>query len=191
MVTGAAGGLGIPISRRLGEAGHHLLLVDRSTAVEDVAADLRAAGLVVSSSVADLSTDEGVASVADTVRATGTPLRTLVNNAGITRDARVPKMTIEQFDQVIEVNLIAAMRLTLGLGEQFVDGSSVISMSSRAALGNFGQANYVASKSALVGFTRALALRWAPRVRANAVAPGLVDTPMTRGIVRSANRVAA
>ncbi len=55
-------------------------------------------------------------------------------------------------------------------------------MSSRAALGNFGQANYVTSKSGLVGFTRALAQSWAPRVRANAVAPGLIDTPMTQAM---------
>jgi NAD(P)-dependent dehydrogenase (short-subunit alcohol dehydrogenase family) len=55
-------------------------------------------------------------------------------------------------------------------------------MSSRASLGNFGQANYVTSKSGLVGMTRALALRWAPRVRVNAVAPSLVDTPMTQAM---------
>ncbi len=182
VITGAAGGLGVPISRYLGQAGHALLLVDMSPAVDDLAVELRAEGIDARSCVADLSTDTGVSSVADAVRASAVPLHTLVNNAGITRDARVQKMTIEQFDQVIEVNLIAAMRLTLGLEELFVEGSSVICMSSRAALGNFGQANYVTSKSALIGFTRALAQRWAPRVRANAVAPGLVDTPMTRAM---------
>lgn len=182
VITGAAGGLGVPISRRLGKAGYKLLLVDLNPAVEDVVAELRAEGTVAHSCVADLSTDSGIAAVADAVRVTGTPLRTLVNNAGITRDARVQKMTVEQFDQVIEVNLVAAMRLTIGLEELFVEGSSVICMSSRAALGNFGQANYVMSKSGLIGFTRALAQQWAPRVRANAVAPGLVDTPMTRAM---------
>ncbi len=182
VVTGAAGGLGVPISRFLGAAGDALLLVDLSPRVDEVAATLRAEGVVAHSCVADLSTDAGVAIVAAAVRSTGSPLRTLVNNAGITRDARVQKMTIDQFDQVIEVNLIAAMRLTLGLEELFVEGSSVVSMTSRAALGNFGQANYVTSKSALIGFTRALAQQWAPRVRVNAVAPGLVDTPMTRAM---------
>jgi NAD(P)-dependent dehydrogenase (short-subunit alcohol dehydrogenase family) len=91
-------------------------------------------------------------------------------------------MSPENFDLVIEVNLLAAMRLTMGLASQFVDGSSVVSMSSRAALGNFGQSNYVASKSALIGFTRALAQQWAPRVRANVVSPGLIDTPMTQAM---------
>jgi len=182
VITGAAGGLGIPISRRMAEAGFHVLLVDRSPAVAQVADDLRSAGLLAEHSVADLSTDEGVAAVADAVRATGIPLLALVNNAGITRDARMQNMTTEQFEQVIEVNLLVAMRLTLGLRELFAEGSSVVSMSSRAALGNFGQSNYVTSKSALIGFTRALAQQWAPRVRANAVAPGLIDSPMTQAM---------
>ena len=182
VVTGAAGGLGVPLSRSLGQAGYEVLLVDMSPKVDEVAEGLRDEGLTVSPCIADLSGESGVAAVADAVRATGRPLHLLVNNAGITRDARLQKMTTEQFEQVIDVNLLAAMRLTVGLEDLFAEGSSVISMSSRAALGNFGQANYVTSKSALVGFTRALAQRWSPRVRANAVAPGLVDTPMTQAM---------
>jgi NAD(P)-dependent dehydrogenase (short-subunit alcohol dehydrogenase family) len=61
-------------------------------------------------------------------------------------------------------------------------GASVVNLSSRAGLGNFGQANYVTSKAGLVGVTRALAQEWAPDVRVNAVAPGLIDTPMTRAM---------
>ena len=182
VVTGAAGGLGVPLSRSLGQAGYQVLLVDMSPKVDEVAEGLRDEGLTVSTCIADLSGEPGVAAVADAVRTTGRPLHLLVNNAGITRDARLQKMTTEQFEQVIDVNLLAAIRLTVGLEDLFAEGSSVISMSSRAALGNFGQANYVTSKSALVGFTRALAQRWSPRVRANAVAPGLVDTPMTQAM---------
>ena len=182
VVTGAAGGLGIPIARGLAEAGYSLLLVDMDDAVLGVAAAFRSDGYPAEGCVANLSDDYGIAAVCNTVRASGAPLALLVNNAGIVRDARLQKMTLEQFDQVIEVNLLAAMRLTLGLQDQFADGSSVVSMSSRAALGNFGQANYVTSKSALIGFTRALAQQWAPRVRANVVAPGLVDTPMTQAM---------
>jgi NAD(P)-dependent dehydrogenase (short-subunit alcohol dehydrogenase family) len=174
IVTGAAGGLGGRIGERLQADGHDLLLVDLDPAVEEVAAGLGAAAVV-----ADLTKAEGVEAVA---AATGEGVAVLVNNAGITRDARVPKMKESAFAAVIEINLVAAMRLTLALEQRFLDGAAVINMSSRASLGNFGQANYSASKSGLVGFSRALALRWAPRVRVNAVAPSLVDTPMTQAM---------
>jgi NAD(P)-dependent dehydrogenase (short-subunit alcohol dehydrogenase family) len=174
IVTGAAGGLGGRIGERLAAAGHELLLVDLDPAVEEVAA---AAG--ARSVVADLTTAEGVAAVLD---AAGDDVAVLVNNAGITRDARATKMEEAAFAAVIEINLVAAMRLTLALEPRYRDGAAVINMSSRASLGNFGQANYSASKSGLVGFGRALAQRWAPRVRVNALAPSLVDTPMTQAM---------
>jgi 3-oxoacyl-[acyl-carrier protein] reductase len=182
VVTGAAGGLGQPIARALGRAGYELLLVDLSARVDDVVAELVAEGLRARAVVADLSTDVGVATVVAAVVETPVALGLLVNNAGITRDGRLPNLTVENFDLVVSVNLLAAMRLTAALEPHFTPGGSVVTMSSRAALGNFGQANYVTSKSALVGFTRALAQQWSPRVRANAVAPGLIDTPMTQAM---------
>ena len=172
----------MPISRRLAAKGYDLLLVDMDSAVDDMATAIVATGSPALSCIADLTLEAGVATVADSVRQSGSPLTLLVNNAGVTRDARLSTMTVEDFDRVIDVNLIGAMRLTLGLKDLFAPSSSVVSMSSRAALGNFGQANYVTSKSALVGFTRALAQQWAPHVRANAVAPGLIDTPMTQAM---------
>jgi NAD(P)-dependent dehydrogenase (short-subunit alcohol dehydrogenase family) len=174
IVTGAAGGLGGKIGERLAEAGHELLLVDLDPGVAAVAA-ARGARAVV----ADLTEAEGVAAVAG---AAGDDVGVLVNNAGITRDARATKMTEAAFRAVIEINLTAAIRLTLALEERFAEGAAVVNMSSRASLGNFGQANYSASKAGLVGFGRSLARRWAPRVRVNAVAPSLVDTPMTRAM---------
>ena len=182
VVTGASGGLGAPIARRLAEAGYALALVDMNPAVEELAGTMRQEGFDATAFVANLSDDAGIAAVVAGVRASPEPLTLLVNNAGITRDARLQKMEVSDFDQVIEVNILAAMRLTEGLTDVFADGASVVSMSSRAALGNFGQANYVTAKSALIGFTRALAQRWAPRVRANVVSPGLVDTPMTQAM---------
>ncbi|MGH2936979.1 MAG: SDR family oxidoreductase [Solirubrobacterales bacterium] len=174
IVTGAAGGLGGRIGERLAAAGHELLLVDLDPVVEEVAAAAGARAVV-----ADLTEAEGVAAV---LAAAGDDVAVLVNNAGITRDARATKMEAEAFEAVIEINLVAAMRLTLALEPRYRDGAAVINMSSRASLGNFGQANYSASKSGLVGFGRALAQRWAPRVRVNAVAPSLVDTPMTQAM---------
>ncbi|HTR76265.1 MAG TPA: SDR family oxidoreductase [Solirubrobacterales bacterium] len=174
IVTGAAGGLGGRIGERLAAAGHELVLVDLDPAVEAVAAEQGARAVV-----ADLTVAEGVAAA---VAVAGEEVGVLVNNAGITRDARATKMSEADFAAVIEINLVAAIRLTLALEERFVDGASVVNLSSRASLGNFGQANYSASKAGLVGFGRALAQRWAPRVRVNAVAPSLVDTPMTRAM---------
>lgn len=182
VVTGAAGGLGVPVAQALAQAGYDLLLVDLAPGVGDVARQFVADGTPAGSVVADLSADDGLAAVADAVASAAVPLRLLVNNAGITRDARLVNMSEADFDLVIAVNLVSAMRLTYALEEHFDDGASIVNMSSRAALGNFGQANYVTSKSALVGFTRSLAQSWAPRVRTNAVAPGLIDTPMTQAM---------
>ena len=174
IVTGAAGGLGGRIGERLAAAGHDLVLVDLDPKVEEVAAAQGARGVI-----ADLTKPEGVDAV---VESAGAEVGVLVNNAGITRDARAPKMSEADFAAVIEINLTAAIRLTLALEQRYVEGAAVVNMSSRASLGNFGQANYSASKAGLVGFGRALAQRWAPRVRVNAVAPSLVDTPMTQAM---------
>jgi NAD(P)-dependent dehydrogenase (short-subunit alcohol dehydrogenase family) len=174
IVTGAAGGLGGRIGERLAAAGHELLLVDLDPAVADVGAAAGARAVV-----ADLTKADGVDAVLD---AAGDDVAVLVNNAGITSDARATKMSEADFAAVIEINLVAAMRLTLALEPRYRDGAAVVNLSSRASLGNFGQANYSASKSGLVGFGRALAQRWAPRVRVNAVAPSLVDTPMTQAM---------
>jgi 3-oxoacyl-[acyl-carrier protein] reductase len=174
IVTGAAGGLGGRIGERLAAAGHELVLVDLDLRVEEVAAAQGARWVV-----ADLTKAEGVEKV---VEAAGAEVGVLVNNAGITRDARAVKMTEDAFAAVIEINLTAAIRLTLALEQSYVEGAAVVNLSSRASLGNFGQANYSASKAGLVGFGRALAQRWAPRVRVNAVAPSLVDTPMTQAM---------
>lgn len=173
VVTGAAGGLGRAIAERLAADGFGLLLTDASPTVEQAAAELGARWVD-----ADLTLEDGIAEVA---AAAGGTVGCLVNNAGVSRDARAAKLTDEDFTTVLRVDLVAPARLALALRPALA-GGSVVNVSSRAALGNFGQANYVAAKSGLIGLTRALALRWAPDVRVNAVAPGLIATPMTAGM---------
>ena len=173
VVTGAAAGIGRAITARLAPQGP-VVAVDRAPEVAAVAASLGAVPVV-----ADLATTEGVAAVAAAVADAGAPVDGLVNNAGITRDARLQKMTIEDFEAVLTVNLGAAYRLTTALLPLLADGGAIVNMSSRAYLGNFGQYNYAMSKGGLVGLTRARALSLAPRIRVNALAPGLIATAMT------------
>lgn len=179
IVTGAAGGIGAAVARRLGQNGRPLLLVDRDERVEEFASQLRGDGADASSCAADLTDPTGIAAVAES--ASG-GVSVVVNSAGITADARLFDLEPDAFRRVVAVNLTATIRLTLALEQLFGDDGAVVNLGSRAGLGNFGQANYVASKSGVFGFTRALALAWAPRVRVNGVAPGLIDTPMTQAM---------
>ena len=158
VVTGAARGIGKAIADRLADT-HDVIRVDMAPGE----------GILQ----ADVTKPEDRARIVEAAGQVGV----LVNNAGITRDARIVKMTEEEFLAVIRVNLGAAYELTMAL--DFADGASVISLASRAYLGNFGQFNYSASKGGLVGMTRALALQLAPKVRVNAVAPSLTASEMT------------
>jgi NAD(P)-dependent dehydrogenase (short-subunit alcohol dehydrogenase family) len=164
IVTGAARGIGAAIADRLA-SGYDVLRVDLDPSVDGIVAD-----------VTDASDRQRILDAVDG------EIGVLVNNAGITKDARIVKMTEEQFLAVIRVNLGAAYELTSAAIPRFADGASVVSLASRAYLGNFGQFNYSASKGGLVGMTRALALQLAPKVRVNAVAPSLTASEMTRAM---------
>jgi len=172
IVTGAGRGIGRAIAERL-RARHDVLLVDLDEGVKVVAEDLGATAIVC-----DVTDPAG----RDQILQAAGEVDILVNNAGITRDARIVKMEEEAFLAVIRVNLGAAYELTTALQDRFTDGASVVSLASRAYLGNFGQFNYSASKGGLVGMTRALALQLAPRVRVNAIAPSLTASEMTRAM---------
>ncbi len=180
VVTGAAGGIGRALCRRLGQAGHDLVAVDVSSRLEESVAMLDQEGLTMHPVQADLTTIGGVEAVAAAVRKFG-DVQVLVNNAGITRDSRLVNLSNDDFKAVLDVNLGAAYRLTLAL-VPMMGRASIINVSSRAYLGNFGQFNYSMSKGGLVGLTRALALQLAPAIRVNAVAPGLIATEMAMGI---------
>jgi len=164
VVTGAARGIGRAVADRLGQEVD-VLYVDLDPSVTELG------GIV-----ADVTKPEDRRRILDAVDG---EISVLVNNAGITQDARIVKMTEEQFLAVIRVNLGAAYELTTAAIPRFADGASVVSLASRAYLGNFGQFNYSASKGGLVGMTRALALQLAPKVRVNAIAPSLTASEMT------------
>jgi len=106
----------------------------------------------------------------------------LVNNAGITQDARLQKMTLEQFDRVIDVNLRGVFHCAQAVSDPMVaQGSGVILNASSVVgiYGNFGQTNYAASKFGVIGFTKTWARELGPKgIRVNAVAPGFIETPI-------------
>jgi NAD(P)-dependent dehydrogenase (short-subunit alcohol dehydrogenase family) len=176
VVTGAARGIGRAIAE-------HLAANPSFTVIGvDLAPELALANDDIVAVQVDLTTDDGVAAVVKAVESTGVPLLGLVNNAGITRDARLINMTDDDFEAVLDVNLGAAFRLTTALADLMTDGGSIVNIASRAYLGNFGQFNYSMSKGALVGLTRAMALSLAPHLRVNAIAPGLIGTEMAMAI---------
>jgi len=176
VVTGAARGIGRAIAEKL--AANPLFTVIGV----DLAPELGLATDEIVPVQVDLTTDEGVEAVRSAVVEAGVPLMGLVNNAGITRDSRLINMTDEDFRSVLDVNLGAVFRMSTALAESLTDGGSIVNISSRAYLGNFGQFNYSMSKGGVVGLTRAMALSLAPDVRVNAIAPGLIGTEMAMGI---------
>ncbi len=181
VVTGAGRGIGLATSSRLVEEGYHALMVDLDPTVSETAAALgdeqEATGVV-----ADVSTEEGREAVVNAVEERRGTLAALVNNAGIIRDVRLVNMTQKEFAVVIGVNLGAAYLLTRRLIPFLGEGSAVVSISSRAYLGSFGQFNYTMSKGGLVGMTRALARELAPKVRFNIVAPGFTESVLSRSM---------
>ena len=175
VVTGAARGIGRAIAEKMAGSGPITVVG------VDIAPELALSEHITPIQV-DLTSAEGPALVRETVEAAGAPLVGLVNNAGITRDARLVNMTDADFAAVLEVNLGAAYRLSTELAPLMPVGASIVNIASRAYLGNFGQFNYSMSKGGVVGMTRALALSLAPGVRVNAVAPGLISSEMSMGI---------
>ena len=175
VVTGAARGIGRSIAEKMAASGPFTVIG------VDIAPELALSEHITPVQV-DLTAADGASTVRRAVENAGLPLLGLVNNAGITRDARLINMTDDDFRAVLEVNAGAAYALSTELASLMTDGASIVNIASRAYLGNFGQFNYSMSKGAVVGLTRALALSLAPQVRVNAIAPGLIGTEMATAI---------
>ena len=173
VVTGAARGIGRAIGERLEAAGMTVVGVDMADGLAETGFE---------PVQVNLTDPAGIDTVSETVRKLGGELRALVNNAGITRDARLINLTEAEVSAVLDVNLGATYHLSEALAPLMAPGASIVNIASRAYLGNFGQFNYSMSKGGVVGLTRAMALEFAPDVRVNAIAPGLIATEMSMAI---------
>lgn len=178
-ITGAASGIGRATAERFHAEGAELVLIDIPTLEQSELAALFPERMTYLS--ADVTSAEGLAAI-DSEMKKG--IHTLVNNAGITRDATLLKMTDEQWDQVIAVNLTAIFKLSrsaAALMKEQGEGVILNAASVVAHYGNFGQSNYVATKAAVIGMTKTMAKELGKNgVRVNAVAPGFIGTPMVR-----------
>ncbi|MCX7342487.1 MAG: SDR family NAD(P)-dependent oxidoreductase [Hyphomicrobiales bacterium] len=177
-ITGAAQGIGLATARRLAQDGLRVVMMDRSApVVEREASVLRQAGHDVVSAVCDVCDRSSVLQVF----ASEQRVDVLVTAAGIYNDARFLDLDEARFRQMLDVNVIGTFIPAQEAARRMTRGGRIVTISSRGALGGTRFAHYVASKAAIIGLTRAMAMELrSAGIAVNSVAPGFTDTPMTR-----------
>jgi len=185
IITGAGRGIGKAIALRYAQEGANVAFTELAVTdeVKAVEAELEALGVKAKAYASDASNFEGSnATVEEILKDFGT-VDVLVNNAGITKDTLLMRMSEDQWDAVINVNLKSAFNLTKAITRTMMKNrsGSIINMSSVVGVsGNAGQTNYSASKAGMIGFTKSVAKEFGSRnIRCNAIAPGFIITDMT------------
>ncbi len=187
LVTGAAQGIGRDIALALATDGADVAICDVNLeAAQKTAADIEAKGKKSLALKANVAASGDVTAMVDLVAEKFGRIDILVNNAGITRDGLILRMKDEDWDLVLSINLKGAFLCTKAALKYMTKqrGGTIINIASIVgAMGNAGQANYVASKAGLIGLTKTIAREYANRgITANAVAPGFIDTAMTKAL---------
>jgi 3-oxoacyl-[acyl-carrier protein] reductase len=183
IITGAGQGIGAATALKFAREGAAVAVCDlNGQAVSAVVKACREAGATAVGFELDVADRSAVTRVVADVLAQFARIDVLVNNAGITRDARLQKMTLQQFDEVIDVNLRSVFHVTQAVVDCMVEqrGGVILNASSVVGLyGNYGQTNYAAAKFGVIGFTKTWSRELGPKgIRVNAVAPGFIDTPI-------------
>ena len=182
-ITGSTRGIGKAIALAFAQAGANVIINGRSAISSELLAEFTAFGVKAVGISGDISASADAKRMVEEATAALGSVDVLVNNAGITRDGLSLKMTEEDFEAVLKINLTGAFNMTQAVLKPMTRAreGAIINISSVVGLmGNAGQANYAASKAGLIGFTKSIAREVAGRnVRVNAVAPGFIESDMT------------
>lgn len=187
LVTGASRGIGAAIADALGAAGARVVGTATSTqGAEGIESRLKEAGIEGSGMVLDVTDGNSIAGLVDAVRERYGDVTVLVNNAGITRDQLLMRMKDDDWDAILDTNLKSVYRMSKAVmrGMMKARKGRIISIASVVGVtGNPGQSNYAAAKAGIIGFSKSLAREIGARgVTVNVVAPGFIDTDMTRDL---------